>query len=438
MRARVLVRGLPWTGPVSGGCEGGEPIQKCLKKTHSSKQPSHDLQTPLTSSNTQMWRKTRWKSSSSCRGCCAFLPAAALWSVCHTGAPLSLADVCSRAALLCLLWGSLGGCVYVLLRYLRSTSRQEPAPVLREEVAIQSKMKAIERSTSSSVPSPLGLALADSLLVSILQEPLADPSALHVQDLLSTLESVSHTLDSVHPGSQSKEEDCLLTEKVTFIRSYLRKRSSSLRTLLRIQAKFEAAVKELEEGVELRWGRLEELHTGVTLTREGDQDRADLASAHRNAETLFAVLSHHGKQRDDCQTLLKDNTQLLQELMWSHNHAGNTLRGCNSESVWPELLLQSNMERFDKVQESFLSLEQQTATFQAHLEGLARDKEAEHASGASSPDLNGGLSSEVSSEQPDSDGESDSRLSLCERTAQQLSSTFERFSGRKKKEVIGH
>ncbi|XP_051934484.1 uncharacterized protein si:ch211-151h10.2 isoform X3 [Hippocampus zosterae] len=284
MRARVLVRGLPWTGPVSGGCEGGEPIQKCLKKTHSSKQPSHDLQTPLTSSNTQMWRKTRWKSSSSCRGCCAFLPAAALWSVCHTGAPLSLADVCSRAALLCLLWGSLGGCVYVLLRYLRSTSRQEPAPVLREEVAIQSKMKAIERSTSSSVPSPLGLALADSLLVSILQEPLADPSALHVQDLLSTLESVSHTLDSVHPGSQSKEEDCLLTEKVTFIRSYLRKRSSSLRTLLRIQAKFEAAVKELEEGVELRWGRLEELHTGVTLTREGDQDRADLASAHRNAE----------------------------------------------------------------------------------------------------------------------------------------------------------
>ncbi|XP_019742914.1 uncharacterized protein LOC109526210 isoform X2 [Hippocampus comes] len=355
-----------------GVCEGGEPVQKCSKKAHSSKQPSHDLQTPLTSSNTQMWRKTRWKISS-CRGCCAFLPAAALWS------------------------------------------------------------------TSSSVPSPLGLALADSLLVSILQEPLADPSALHVQGLLSTLESVSHTLDKVHPGSQSMEQDCLLTEKVTFVRSYLRKRSSSLRRLLRVQAEFEAAVKELEEGVDLRWGRLEELHTGVTLTREGDQDRADLASAHQNAETLFAVLSHHRKQLDDCQTLLKDNTQLLQELMWSHSHAGNTLRGCNSESVWPELLLQSNMERFDKVQESFLSLEQQTATFQAHLEGLARDKEAEHASGASSPDLNGGLSSEVSSEHPDSDGESDGRLSLCERSAQQLSSTFERLrkSGRKKKEVIG-
>lgn len=152
--------------------------------------------------------------------------------------------------------------------------------------------------------------------------------------------------------------------------------------------------------------------------------------------------------------------------MWSHSHAGNTLRGCNSESVWPESLLQSNMERveknranemfiylsmpaaapsfflvsqFDKVQESFLSLEQQTATFQAHLEGLARDKEAEHASGASSPDLNGGLSSEVSSEHPDSDGQSDGRLSLCARSAQQLSSTFERLrkSGRKKKEVIG-
>lgn len=66
-------------------------------------------------------------------------------------------------------------------------------------------------------------------------------------------------------------------------------RSSSLRKLLRVQAEFEAAVKELQEGVELRWGRLEELHTGVTLTREGDQNRADLASAHQNAEVIMHV-----------------------------------------------------------------------------------------------------------------------------------------------------
>ncbi|XP_077421126.1 uncharacterized protein LOC144051685 [Vanacampus margaritifer] len=412
----------------------GEPVQERMDKTYSSsEQPSRDPRTPPTSSRTQTRRKGRYEFFSSSAGCSTFLSAAAVWSVCHMGAPLALEDVCLRGALLCLLWGILRGCVYVLPCYLRSPPGRDPAPVLREEVVTQIKTMANERSTSSVVPIPLGLALADSLLLSILQEPLADPSGPHVQDLVSRLESVSNTLESVH--LESLEQDCVLTEKVTLVRNYLRKRSISLRRLLRVQPEFESGVKELQEGVEVRWGRLEELHTGVTLTREGGQDGEDLTSAHQDAEALFAVLSHHRKQLDDCQALLKDGTQLLQELMWSHGHAGNALTSCNSESVWPEMLLQSNMEQFDKVQESFLSLEQQTATFQAHLEGLVRGKEGEGASGASSPDLNGGFSSEVSSEHLESDGESDLRRSLCERSAQQLSSTIGRLriSGRKKK-----
>ncbi|XP_061683247.1 uncharacterized protein si:ch211-151h10.2 isoform X2 [Syngnathoides biaculeatus] len=294
-------------------------------------------------------------------------------------------------------------------------------------------------STSSGVPILLGFALVDSLLLSVLQEPLADPSGLHIQDLLSRLESVSNTLERIPPGSESMKLDSVLSDKVTLIRNYLRKRGSLLRRLLLVQAEFESGVKELQDGVERRWGQLEELHTGVTLTREGDQDHTDLASAHHGAETLFADLSHHRNQLDGCQDHLKDSTQLLQELMWSHSSAGNTLRSCNSESVWPELLLQVNMEQFDKVQESFLSLEQQTATFQAHLEGLSRGKDGEHASRASSPDLNTRHSSEVSSERPDSEGEADVRLSLCERSAQQLSSTIGRLrkSGKKNKKVIG-
>ncbi|XP_049582091.1 uncharacterized protein si:ch211-151h10.2 [Syngnathus scovelli] len=418
-----------------GGWEG-EPVRECLEKAHSSEHPSRDLQILSTSSATQRWRRRRWKKLFSSTGCVTFLPVAAVWSVCHMGAPPSLEDVCWRGALLCLLWGTLAGCVYVLLWYLKSSLGQEPAPVIKEEVVTQIKMMTNERSSSSAVPIPLALALTESLLLSILQEPLTDPSGPHMQDLLSRLESVFNKLESVVPGSEFTE----LTEKVTLIQSYLRKRSSSLRRLLQIQAEFEAGIKELLEGVEVRWGRLEELHTGVTLTKEGGREPEDLASAHQDAETLSAVLSHHRKQLGDCQALLKDSTQLLQELIWSHSHAGSTLRNCESESVWPEMLLQSNMEQFDKVQESFLSLEQQTATFQAHLEGLSTGKEREHASGASSPDLNSGLSSEVSLEHLDSDDESDGRLSLCQRSAQHLSSTIGRLrkSERKKKERIGH
>ncbi|XP_061683246.1 uncharacterized protein si:ch211-151h10.2 isoform X1 [Syngnathoides biaculeatus] len=425
----ALVRALD-QAPRTGREE--EPAQK------SSEQPSCDVPKPWTSSHPQMWRKRRRKLFSF-TGWYAFLLAAALWSVCHMGAPLSLEDMCLWGALLCLLCGALGGCDYVPLWYTMSPLGRDLVPAIQEEAVTQSKMMADERSTSSGVPILLGFALVDSLLLSVLQEPLADPSGLHIQDLLSRLESVSNTLERIPPGSESMKLDSVLSDKVTLIRNYLRKRGSLLRRLLLVQAEFESGVKELQDGVERRWGQLEELHTGVTLTREGDQDHTDLASAHHGAETLFADLSHHRNQLDGCQDHLKDSTQLLQELMWSHSSAGNTLRSCNSESVWPELLLQVNMEQFDKVQESFLSLEQQTATFQAHLEGLSRGKDGEHASRASSPDLNTRHSSEVSSERPDSEGEADVRLSLCERSAQQLSSTIGRLrkSGKKNKKVIG-
>ncbi|XP_077578947.1 uncharacterized protein LOC144200578 [Stigmatopora nigra] len=219
-------------------------------------------------------------------------------------------------------------------------------------------------------------------------------------------------------------------EKVTLVQSYLHKRSSSLRRLLKVQAEYESRVKELREGVEENWGRLEELHTAVTLTNQGVEDRVDLASAHQDVETSFAVLNHHREQLEGCQDLLKDSTQLLQELLWSHGHAGNTLKNCTSESVWPEMLLQSNLEQLDEVRESFISLEQQTTTFQAHLKGLAVGKEAIR---APSPEP------KIPPEHQDSDDDSDARKSLCERSAQRLSSTMGRLrkSGKKTK-LIGH
>ncbi|XP_057684781.1 uncharacterized protein LOC130911086 isoform X3 [Corythoichthys intestinalis] len=349
----------------------GEPFQNNLEKTHSSEPTSYDLQTPSTSSLSQSWRKRRGKLVTLFTICSIFLLVAALSSI-------YLEEVSWAGVVTCLTLGVFG---YILLSYLRSPSEREPTPVMQEGVVTQSKIIVDERSPSPDVKSlgvsiPLALTLADSLLLSVLQEPLADPSGPHVQDLLSRLESMFHILESVHSPSESREEDHILIEKVTLIQSYLHKRSSSLRRLLQVQAEYESSVKELREGVEDRWGRLEELHTGVTLTKEGGEDQVDLASAHQDAE-------------------------------------------------------------FDKVQESFLSLEQQTATFQAHLKGLATGKETR---GASSPDFNGKVATEISAEHPDSDDDSDARKSLCERSAQHLSSTIGRLrkSGKKKKKLIGH
>lgn len=158
---------------------------------------------------------------------------------------------------------------------------------------------------------------------------------------------------------------------------------------------------------------------------------------------------------------------MSQDLTWSHTHISNSVR-CGGESVWPELLLQSNIEQvhsillldkqlyavrwlnpaknkktslslqFDKLQERFLSLDQQTCTFQAHLEGLgsqerhagppARTNEARSCSASTSP------STRASSADPDTDTEAEAPLSLCERSALQFSSTVGRLrlSGRKK------
>lgn len=105
--------------------------------------------------------------------------------------------------------------------------------------------------------------------------------------------------------------------------------------------------------------------------------------------------------------------------------------------------------QFDKLQESFLSLEQQTSTFQAHLEGLGRGNQGgyagplTHAKAARSCSVSP-QTSDVSLERHNStsaststssaDADTDTPLSLCERSALQFSSTLGRLrrSGRRK------
>lgn len=61
-------------------------------------------------------------------------------------------------------------------------------------------------------------------------------------------------------------------------------RMKSLRALVQVQGHFAASVKDMLEGLDGLWAQLEELHTGVTLTKEGSRDQEDLTLAHKDTE----------------------------------------------------------------------------------------------------------------------------------------------------------
>lgn len=396
-------------------------------------------------------------------------PVGVVWSVCQLEAllhpSLSLPDVCCRLLLVGLLWIILGCCIFTLKGRLRPGHSQEERPRWTQQglVAESRNDEHIWKPQSSSpgVHVPLAVALADSLLLCVLQEPLPDPCVPHIKALISRLKSVGDTLEraGTAAGMTLEEVDrgSTLTDRLKLICTYLQQRTVSLHTLVQVQGDFEASVKDMLQGLDSLWAQLEELHTGVTLTKEGSQGRVAVASAQTDAETLFAVLGHYRTKLQLCQAHLKDSTQLLQELTWSHAHISNKVSS-GSESVWAEVLLQSNIEQFDRVQECFNAVEQQTSTFQAHLEGLGKANQKARAgppahsklTRSSSiphqtpPPRQNGLANDASLQRRNStsssrsvssaDAASDTPLSLYKRSAMQISSTLEclRRSGRKK------
>ncbi|KAK9521206.1 hypothetical protein VZT92_021030 [Zoarces viviparus] len=441
--------------------EGGEPAERRQTRQSSNQTPA--VHQPQQTSWSQTLRTLR-------RGWYGFAPVGAVWSVCQVEATLHpsliLVDVCWRLLLVCLLWMVLGGCVHALKCCLRPGQNQGECPLrVQQEVATENMNLWRSQSRSLDNNLPLALALADGLLLCALQEPLLDPRVPHIKAVLSRLESVCHTLEKAGIGSETTledmDQDSILIDKVKLIHTYLQQRSSSLCRLVQVQGDFETTAKVVLEGLEGLWAQLEELHTGVTLTKEGSRGHGDLASAQTDTETLFAVLGHYRNSLQCCQAHLKDSTQLVQELTWRHTQISNSVSS-TSESVWPELLLQSNIEQFDKVQESFFALEQQTSTFQAHLEGLGKANQERHrgpldqANGAhscsASPQTslylqNGSTTHEkhrnstsastsVSSMEIDTDTDIDidSLLSRCKRRALQFTSSIGRLrkSGRRK------
>ncbi|KAF1394402.1 hypothetical protein PFLUV_G00026840 [Perca fluviatilis] len=443
------------------GGRGGEPADRSQKqhRSGSNKAPvvhHHPQQTSWSQTVRKAWY--------------TFAPVGVVWSVCQLEAPLQqpslfLLDVCWRLLWLASLWMALAGCVHALKWRLRPGHNQGESPLrTQQDVVTENRNNHylwMSQSRSPGHDVALAFALANSLLLCVLQEPLPDPRGPQIKALLSRLESVSHTLEKADVGSEETLEEVgrasVLIDKVNLIRKYLQQRMRSLCRLVQVQGDFEASVKDMLEGLEGLWAQLEELHTGVTLTKEGGRGHGDLASAQADAETLFAVLGHYRNRLQCCQARLRDSTQLLQELTWSHTHMSNSVSS-SSEAVWPELLLQSNIEQFDKVQESFLSVEQQTSTFQAHLEGLGMgDQEGHagplaHANGARSHSAfpqtslhlhadvqrrySTSASTSVSSTEVDTDTDTETGgpLSLCERSALQFTSTIERLrkSGRRK------
>lgn len=169
-----------------------------------------------------------------------------------------------------------------------------------------------------------------------------------------------------------------------------------MRTLVQVQRNFEASVKNLVQGFSHLWAELEELHTGVTLSKQEGRGHGDLNSAHSDTQVstcsrqghvfncvcvcvstlhnalfgpqhLLSVLRDRRDKLKCCQLHLQDSTRLLQviqkdqsnlvlpaastqksdvpqELTWSHAHLSSSVKS-SAEAVWAELLLQSNIEQ---------------------------------------------------------------------------------------------
>ncbi|XP_055082159.1 uncharacterized protein si:ch211-151h10.2 [Periophthalmus magnuspinnatus] len=284
---------------------------------------------------------------------------------------------------------------------------------------------------------PLALVLADCLLRCVLQEPLEGPSVAHIQALLSSLQLVFQTLEEAdtHPEETVKEVDATLTEKVGLIYSYLQQRVVLLSELVEAQSSLEANVCDMQQGLNRLWAQLEEMHTGVTISKKRERECRELPSAQADVKIMLTEVDEYRNKLQRCQSHLKDTIRVLQELTWSHTNVSHSVNS-SIESVWPEKLLQSNIEQFDKLQEDFLNVEQQTLTFQAHLEGLGRDSEESETSLsiASLPDspqvqnehLSDTSSMSISPADVDEDND-DTPQSLCERTARPFTTTIGRL-----------
>lgn len=60
----------------------------------------------------------------------------------------------------------------------------------------------------------------------------------------------------------------------------------SLGELVEVQSNLESSVGDVQQGLDGLWAQLEELHTGVTLSKKGDQGPRELTSAQADVKVI--------------------------------------------------------------------------------------------------------------------------------------------------------
>ncbi|XP_016375863.1 uncharacterized protein LOC107714526 [Sinocyclocheilus rhinocerous] len=292
---------------------------------------------------------------------------------------VSLTEAAGRLLLAGLLCAAMGLCALAfqfLLHYEQKVKQHLPCngEVIVRQTA-ENQQASINPQQDAGHIEPQVNVLADGLAVSLLYEPLPDPSEPHIRGLLTRLEAVSRTLHRKgYEEEEEEKEKCALENRVNYIRSYLQDRVSGLRSLLQVQRECDASVCAVQSGLQKRWALLEELHTRVTLRPDSTQEAHDPHAVLTDTESLFSELSQFKSKAQQCRTQLETSINLLQALRSSHQGLNETF-GATINSTWTKELLQSNTDLFSEIHEDFMSLEQQTSNFVIHLRGLNASEE---------------------------------------------------------------
>ncbi|KAL7878878.1 hypothetical protein AOLI_G00098520 [Acnodon oligacanthus] len=340
------------------------------------------------------WKSLRLKHWPSWLQC--LVQVAVLWLVVQEEAPLhpsvNLLESGHRLFLAGLLWVGLGLCVslFQFLYHYRETQKQESREVSQNsknsEVTVR-EAEQVKQACQQHAGHLVAMvsALLDGMVVSLLHEPRSNSSLPQIRGLLTRLEAVSQAVSkgSFHRGQQPQasdeegkvsDEESSLKDRIKHICTYLQDRVSVLRSLLQVQDNYGACVTDIQQGLQVHWELLENLHTRVTLKPEKCQGLEDPHTVLLDTESLRTQLGLFRSRVHECQTHLNTSTQLLQELESSQQVLADTV-GEILEASWTKDFLQCNTQQFEKVHEDFMSLEQQTLTFETHLRGLRVSEE---------------------------------------------------------------
>ncbi|KAG1938803.1 hypothetical protein F2P79_017532 [Pimephales promelas] len=324
------------------------------------------------------WMRLHWRNGPNW-GQCLVPIAAVCWFVLEES--VSLTEAACRLFLAGLMCAATALCASALrfrLGYGQKVKQHLPynGEVIVRKTAENQQQASVNPQQDAGHLESLVNVLADGLVVSLLHEPLPDPSEPHIRGLLSRLQAVSQTFRGwAYEEEKERNEKCTIEERVGQISSYLQDRMSSLRSLLQVQRECEVSVCAVQRALQKRWALLEELHTRVTLSPDSTQKAHDphavltdtevthICAIHNLTLTfwdeclliyvylnvlcvlqnLFQELGQFKSKVQQCRTQLETNINILQALRSSHQGLAGTF-GTSIDSKWTKELLQSNTD----------------------------------------------------------------------------------------------